>query len=72
VSGQGRVIAVDKVSDQDVKPALRLTTDAPQVARCVLIERQEPHPEIGDTISWGPHHVVWKGQKLRKIGWEFG
>lgn len=71
MSGRGRIISVDRVSDQQRRPALRLWTDHPEPRCCVLIARQEPHPMVGDTIEWGPHHVKWDGRKLDKIGWEF-
>lgn len=78
MSGAGRVVDVQERSEpKTARPALLLLTDfdAPvgpdKLKRnAVWIERIDPHPAIGDLISWGPHHVEWNGHQLRKLGAE--
>ncbi|WP_242183053.1 hypothetical protein [Sphingomonas sp. CARO-RG-8B-R24-01] len=72
MSGHGKVTSVDHVQpDNDTIDVIRLATDWPHAASSVDIPADtNPHPQIGDLISWGPHHVQWNGETLRKIGWE--
>jgi hypothetical protein len=69
VSGASRVTSVDRVNQSDTNnEVIQLATENPHVS--IQIAVQDPHPKIGDLISWGVHHVEWNGKALRKLGYE--
>ena len=80
MSGQGRVVSVDRVTAKSGEAAWQIVTDydpgpAPDgLRRCaVWIRRDGPRPEVGETVAWGPRHAWWGSPetRARKIGSEF-
>jgi hypothetical protein len=69
MSGSGRVTSVDRVNQSDTNDeVIQLATDKPHVS--IQIAVQDPHPQIGDLITWTTGHVSWNGRTIRKLGYE--